>query len=131
MTTFARPWDRVREHSSDEANRRIDRDTDNSIRRYSELSDLAVARHIEELDREWDIERMLQMNASMLALSGLVLGATRSPRWLLVPATVLPFLLQHAVQGWCPPMPVLRRLGFRTRSEIDRERYELAASRIG
>lgn len=131
MTTFARPWDRVREHSSDEANRRIDRDTDNSIRRYSELSDLAVARRIEELDREWDIERMLQMNASALALSGLVLGITRNPRWLLVPGTVLPFLLQHAVQGWCPPMPVLRRLGFRTRSEIDRERYELAASRIG
>jgi hypothetical protein len=35
----------------------------------------------------------------------------------------------HAVQGWCPPVPVLRRLGFRTASEIDHERYALKALR--
>ncbi len=39
------------------------------------------------------------------------------------------FLFQHAVQGWCPPVPVLRRLGFRTTYEIDRERYALKALR--
>jgi hypothetical protein len=42
---------------------------------------------------------------------------------------VLTFLFQHAVQGWCPPLPVLRRLGVRTRKEIDRERYALKALR--
>lgn len=35
-------------------------------------------------------------------------------------------LLQHGLQGWCPPLPVLRRLGVRTRGEIDREKYALA-----
>jgi len=35
------------------------------------------------------------------------------------------FLLQHGMQGWCPPLPILRRLGVRTRGEIDREKYEL------
>lgn len=39
------------------------------------------------------------------------------------------FLLQHALQGWCPPVPVLRRLGFRTQTEIDEERYALKALR--
>jgi hypothetical protein len=29
------------------------------------------------------------------------------------------------VQGWCPPIPVLRRLGFRTAFEIDQERQAL------
>jgi hypothetical protein len=38
-------------------------------------------------------------------------------------------LLQHAVQGWCPPIPILRRLGFRTADEINRERYALKALR--
>ena len=33
--------------------------------------------------------------------------------------------MQHALQGWCPPLPVLRRLGFRTQNEIERERYAL------
>ncbi|WP_407921819.1 hypothetical protein, partial [Corallococcus sp. AB049A] len=27
------------------------------------------------------------------------------------------FLLQHGLQGWCPPLPLLRRLGLRTRGE--------------
>jgi hypothetical protein len=34
-------------------------------------------------------------------------------------------VLQHAMQGWCPPVPLLRRLGIRTRNEIDREKYAL------
>jgi hypothetical protein len=37
--------------------------------------------------------------------------------------------LQHATQGWCPPVPVFRRLGIRTQTEIDHERYALKALR--
>jgi hypothetical protein len=46
-----------------------------------------------------------------------------------VPALVTGFLFQHAVEGWCPPIPVLRRLGFRTAREIDIERVALKALR--
>jgi len=46
-----------------------------------------------------------------------------------LPAVVGTFLLQHAVQGWCPPLTVFRRLGFRTAGEIARERYALKAMR--
>jgi hypothetical protein len=38
---------------------------------------------------------------------------------------VLPLLFYHAVQGWCPPIPLLRRLGIRTQQEIDAEKYAL------
>lgn len=74
------------------------------------------------------VERMLEVNASMLALTGLALAlaVTVNRKWLLLPGIVLPFLLQHGLQGWCPPLPVLRRLGVRTRGEIDREKYALA-----
>jgi hypothetical protein len=50
-------------------------------------------------------------------------------RWFALPAIVATFLLQHAVQGWCPPLSVFRRLGFRTAAEIDHERYALKAIR--
>jgi hypothetical protein len=53
-------------------------------------------------------------------LIGLALGATVDRRFFLVPGLVAGFLLQHAVQGWCPPIPFFRRRGFRTASEIDR-----------
>jgi hypothetical protein len=42
---------------------------------------------------------------------------------------VASFLLQHAVQGWCPPVSIFRRLGVRTMREMDEERYALKALR--
>ena len=84
---------------------------------------------IAALDREWDIERVLEMNASALAFTGLALGMAKDRKWLIFPAVVLPFLFLHAIQGWCPPISILRRMGIRTRGEIDEERYALKALR--
>lgn len=121
--------DRVRANTSDEINRQIDRRIADSIAHYSERSESEIDHRIHELEGEWDMERWLEMNASALAFAGLILGATRSKRWLILPSIVLPFLFQHAVQGWCPPIPIFRRLGVRTREEIDREKYALKALR--
>lgn len=88
-----------------------------------------IGTRLEGLDREWDIERTLETNAASLALIGIGLGFTLSRRWFILPAVVMGFLLQHALQGWCPPLPVLRRLGVRTQSEIEMERYILKAMR--
>jgi hypothetical protein len=76
---------------------------------------------IAELQREWDTERALEANAAVVSLIGLGLGAFVDRRWFALPAVVATFLLQHAVQGWCPPLPVMRRLGVRTASEINDE----------
>lgn len=117
--------DRVRESTSHEVNEEIERQIVDRIREYSGRSRAEISERIDELEREWDIERILQTNASVLALSGLTLGLTHSRKWFVLPGLVLPFLLQHAVQGWCPPLPVFRRLGIRTRREIDLEKYAL------
>ena len=121
--------DRVRANTSEEINRRIDHEIQERVREYAKRSRSDITRRIEELDREWDMERILETNASAVAFTGLVLGLTHSKKWLIVPGIVLPFLFQHAVQGWCPPVPVFRRLGIRTREEIDRERYALKVLR--
>jgi hypothetical protein len=121
--------DRVRANTSEEINRRIDREIDARVREYADRNPDDITRRIGELDREWDMERLLETNASTVAFTGLVLGVTHSKKWLIVPGIVLPFLFQHAVQGWCPPVPVLRRLGVRTRKEIDREKYALKVLR--
>lgn len=121
--------DRVRAATSESVNRQIDRSAMDRLRRHERESKLDLTCRMRELDREWDVERVLQTNASALALTGIVLGVTRSKNWLLLPAVVLSFLMQHAVQGWCPPVPVIRRLGIRTRKEIDQEKYALKAMR--
>jgi hypothetical protein len=48
-----------------------------------------------------------------------------------VPLAVQAFYLQHTLQGWCPPLPLLRRLGFRTPREIGDERSALRAVSAG
>ena len=49
--------------------------------------------------------------------------------WFLLPGVAALFMVKHVLRGWCPPVPVLRRLGFRTAGEIARERYALKALR--
>jgi hypothetical protein len=88
-----------------------------------------IERRLRELDREWDIERALETGSSALTLSGLILGIARNRKWLLLSLAVQGFFIQHAIQGWCPPLPVLRRLGFRTQAEIEQERYALKVMR--
>jgi len=117
--------DRVRANTSDAVNERIDRQIENNVFLYRTKSPDQIRRRIWDLEREWDIERMLEMMVSSFSLTGIALGFIRGKRWFLLPTGVLSFLFMHAVQGWCPPIPVLRRLGFRTREEIERERYAL------
>ena len=89
----------------------------------------AIGLRLSELDAEWDIERAIEANASALAFVGILLGFFVHPYWLALPALIAVFLFQHAIQGWCPPVPVLRRLGFRTVYEIEQERHALKALR--
>ena len=122
----ARPdTDRVRANTSPNINELIDERTIEHLCNYVGLSNEMITSRIEELDREWDIDRWLETNTSSLALGGLLLGLTVNRKWLVVPTLVLPLLLLHATQGWSPPVPLLRRLRVRTRSEIDAEKYAL------
>ena len=120
--------ERVPAHTTEDVNRRIQQETESRIAYYAEHSN-EIGHRLRELDREWDIERAIEANASTLALAGVALGVTSDRRWLALPALVSGFLLQHALQGWCPPVPILRRLGFRTAREIEQERYALMALR--
>ena len=125
--TFHRK-DRVERQTADEVSRAIRRRTESRISYFADHPG-EIDRRLDQLDAEWDVERVLEANASTLALSGTLLGLTRSRAWFVLPVAVAGFLLQHSIQGWCPPLPVLRRLGFRTRKEIEQERYALLALR--
>jgi hypothetical protein len=121
--------ERMRRSVSDEVNQRIDRKTEDNVARMADRDAEAVTDRLRELEREWDVERVLELNASLLALSGTALCLAGRRKAALLPLVVLGFLVQHAVQGWCPPLPLFRRLGVRTRAEVDQERMALKALR--
>lgn len=121
--------ERVPRQTSESVNQRIRRQTEESIAHYGRAELSHLERRLSELDEEWDIERTLEANAATASLIGLGLGTFVDRRFFVLPAVVAGFLLQHALQGWCPPVPVFRRLGFRTQPEIEQERYALKAVR--
>ena len=102
-------------------NDRIQARTLHDVSRFIGADPVFIDVRISQLQREWDIERTLEANAASVFLAGLGLGLFVDRRFFLLPAAVAGFLLQHALQGWCPPLPLLRRLGLRTSAEIHDE----------
>jgi hypothetical protein len=128
MSMAPRSTERVERATSGSVNRSIEAEIMASIEYHMAYPE-EIDQRLKELQEEWDIERVLEANASALAFLGTALGLLSGRRWLLLPAAVSAFLFQHATQGWCPPLPVLRRLGFRTAHEIAQEYYALKAIR--
>jgi hypothetical protein len=116
---------RVTDHTDVYVNETIRLRTEMNIVEAIAAGPGGIEKRLAELDREWDIERALEANAASISLAGFALGAFVNRGFLVLPAVVAGFLLQHALQGWCPPVPVMRRLGMRTQTEIEQERYAL------
>jgi len=121
VTSLPATDERVPRATHSSVNKRIQGRTLHDVTRFVDADPIFIDERIRELQREWDIERTLEANAASVSVLGLVLGLTVDRRFLLLPAAVGAFLLQHALQGWCPPLPLLRRLGIRTSAEIHDE----------
>jgi hypothetical protein len=132
-----RHGDRVREHSAQHINRRIARDIEVSVQHCTREGRDTVLRRIAELDREWDIDRILMANFAIIGAATFGLGLAkfahtppfrrRRTGLLYMFGAQMSFLLLHASVGWCPPASVWRRLGVRTKGEIGVERAMLEA----
>lgn len=119
----------VRKVTSRETNAVIDQLIFSNIRKYSGRSADEITQRIKELDKEWDIERVLDLTMSVLALCGITSSLLFNRYSIILPILLLLFFIWHAFQGWCPPVPLLRHFKIRTRPEIDREKYALKAMR--
>jgi hypothetical protein len=128
-------YDRVREHTAPIVNRRLDAATRARTEQCIHKGRDAIIKRLSELDKEWDIDRALMALFPILGgasfLGGLaryrrkpLFGRRRKGLFFLF-GVQLGFMFFHAAVGWCPPVSVLRRLGFRTSREIEAERYTL------
>ncbi|SFE87028.1 YgaP family membrane protein [Alteribacillus iranensis] len=115
----------MEENTKEDINQQIQSEIQESIQYYQEASPASILGRINELDREWDTERVLEANASSLVVIGSVLSLFVNRKWSLLPIIVGSFLFQHATQGWCPPLSIIRRAGIRTSSEIQKEKQAL------
>jgi hypothetical protein len=126
--------DRVRGHSAQHVNRRIVREMQASVAECERQGHDAIVKRLAELDREWDIDRVLMANFAVAGGVAYGVGLERYSRpqffglrrrrtgWLYLVGAQFGFLLLHATVGWCPPVALWRRLGARTKTEIELER---------
>lgn len=121
--------ERAARNTSRELNQKIWNQTIDDVTRFVGADRQSITDRIEALEHEWDVERTLEANASAIILLSLVLAVLVSPWFLILTAIVPTFLLQHALQGWCPPLPLFRGMGVRTLREIDAERQALRLMR--
>ena len=121
--------ERVRDNTPRHINERIEFETARNVAYYATQDDAAVEKRLAELDEEWDIDRMLEAHTAGIAIGGFLLGAVMNRKWFVLPGLAGAFLLQYALAGWCPQLPVLRHLGFRTAEEIAEERCALLEAR--
>jgi hypothetical protein len=126
---FAATTTRVAQNTCARVNQQIEDRMQASVARCAAEGVGAINQRLKELEMEWDVERMLETNFASLVLIGSALGLGVNKRFMLLPAIASGFMLQHVTQGWCPPLIFLRRMGYRTADEIDRERYALKALR--
>lgn len=129
MEAAGKEGERVRKSTSTEANKTIETEMLLSLETYAESNAAEINARLKELDKEWDIERTLEINAAVIGLTGTLLAMFVNKKWAILPAIVTGFLAQHAIQGWCPPLPLFRAMGIKTRPELDREKYALKAMR--
>jgi len=123
---YQNPYDKVRKHSLKSFNESIDEKTDSIIQLVVAEGPISISERLNELDREWDIDK-----AVMLFQSGLIMGQlasairkqTKNQLW--GPLLQTPLLALHATFGWSPVTMIFRKLGFRTRFEIQAEREVL------
>ncbi len=122
--------DRLREHTSDHVLRRLDDRTQDALDRVGD-SEPAIRARLADLDREWDVDRTVLLSSAIVG----TISAGMTMRSLLRHGRIggwgaffwmqMSFLAHHAIRGWCPPMPVFRRLGLRSQQEICAEREAL------
>jgi hypothetical protein len=120
----ANAW-RVKISTGRKANKKIQNSLIKNIAKYKDARESEITERIWQLEKEWDTERILETNASFIIFIGAILGFLVNSWLFLICGIISFFLLEHALSGWCPPLPLLRKLGVRTSYEICEEKAVL------
>src|SRR5688572_32592560 len=127
MTGFSRLTERLPDvlYSSVEEAERVNRLRIDQNVAFFQANPAGIEARNNELSEEWDVDRVLHVAAAAGSLAGLWFGLTGSRLWLVVPLALSAGALHHSLTEASPAVDIVRRLGFRTREEIEAEMMAL------
>jgi hypothetical protein len=116
---------KVNRNTNSEINNSIQQKSEKNVKDLFRKDKKDIIARIRELDYEWDTERVLELNFACIVLITSILGVLGKKGWMLLSGIASYFMIKHALQGWCPPLPIIRKLGVRTAGEIFNEKTAL------
>ena len=110
-------------------NAEIKKQTIKNLKVYKNCSEEELTDRIWQLGQEWDTERILEATASAFLVVCSLLGVKIRRLGFILTGAIGLFMLQHALHGWCPPLPLVRKWGIRTAEEITGEKMAIKMMR--
>lgn len=120
---------RVATYTSPDINEMIRSNTLENLICLKDADQEELTRRIRKLNYEWDAERFVEAKAAVCVMGCSLFGISKSKYWSFLTLIAGTFLLQHALLGWCPSAPVMRKMGIRTAEEINQEKIVLKTLR--
>ncbi|MVB09982.1 hypothetical protein CAFE_06530 [Caprobacter fermentans] len=115
---------RVAYHTASQVNQEIRAQTVDGLNAIQGCGEPAFTARIRKLEEEWNTERFLEAHAASIVLMASIGGyQKKNCACFALTGCAGFFLLMHALMGWCPPLPVIRRFGIRTPEEISNEKF--------
>lgn len=116
---------RVADYTSPDVNEMIRNNTLENLSYMEDAEEAELTRRIQKLNSEWDMERFVEAKAAVCVMGCSLFGMGRHKFWSTMTLIAGTFLLQHALLGWCPSAPIMRKVGVRTAEEINQEKLVL------
>jgi hypothetical protein len=116
---------RVAAYTCPEVNEAIRGRTLENLACMEDVGEMELSRRIEALNEEWDMDRYTEAKAAVCIMGCSLFGIAKSKYWSFLSLITATFLLQHALLGWCPSAPIMRKMGIRSAEEISREKFVL------
>ncbi|MBC7389410.1 MAG: hypothetical protein H7329_09390 [Opitutaceae bacterium] len=104
--------------------------TSNSPRIENAINFLApnaetINKRLQVIEKEWDLDRVYEMNEDVAQLSGSLLGKIINRQYNSLPVLTTTFLAQETTPYWNPPVALFKSLGYRAKAEIENEKKTL------
>lgn len=121
--------ERVRNNTAPAQREQFEQQLRRNIAHYMTADKHQIDQRLAELDREWNVERMIEVEAPIMIGLGALLGLTRSPKWFGLSVFAAGMVIVHNTQGWYPLLRIFQRMGIRSQQHIEEERSALRVLR--
>lgn len=102
----------------------IDRQLECTLAFYATRLD-QIEQRLSELQNEWSLQQAVEFHAGMLTAAGGLFTVLFGRKWGLLSLVAGGLLVQYSIEGKCPGLSLLERMGFRSQRDIDNERVAL------